>query len=270
MEKWFGELQTDDVMLSMKYSKHILHKKSRYQEIDLIENKTYGKVLFIDRTFQLTERDEFIYHEMLAHIALFSHEKPVNVLIIGGGDGGLARECLKHNIEKLYLVEIDEEVVNVSKDFLPGLSSSFNDSRLKLFIDDGAKFVKKVGEKFDVVLVDSTDPVGPASALFEEDFYKNIKNILSKNGIVGTQSGSPFLYPEHLKKAFFNMKKVFGYVDVYAATVPTYPGAIWSFTFASDEIISRKRNLNFKTEYYNEKLHDCNCRPNFINSIINQ
>ncbi|MGC8663798.1 MAG: polyamine aminopropyltransferase [Thermoplasmata archaeon] len=270
MENWFGEFQTRDVILSMKYNEHILHKRSKYQEIDIIDNITYGKVLFIDKTFQLTEKDEFIYHEMLAHIPLFSHKNPKNVLIIGGGDGGLARECLKHNIDELYLVEIDEEVINVSKKFLPGLSSSFKDKRLNLITDDGAEFVKRSEDKFDVVLIDSTDPVGPASVLFEENFYKNVKNILKKNGIVGTQSGSPFLYPEHIKKAYYNMKKVFNFVKVYTATVPTYPGAIWSFTFASESEILRKREVNFKTNYYNEKIHDCNCNPNFVNDILNQ
>lgn len=270
MDDWFGEFQTQDVMLSMKYTKHIVHKKSKYQEIDLIENNTYGKILFIDKTFQLTEKDEFIYHEMLAHIPLFSIEKPETILIIGGGDGGLARECLKHNPNEIYLVEIDEEVVNISKEYLPKLSSSFNDKRVKIMIEDGAEFVKNTDKKFDAVLIDSTDPVGPASILFEKEFYENVKKILKKNGIVGTQSGSPFLYPEHLKKAYFNMKNVFKFVDVYTATVPTYPGAIWSFTFGSEEKIERKREINVETRYYNKNIHDFNCRPNFIKEIINQ
>jgi len=270
MKGWFGEFQTEDVMLSMKYTKNILHKKSKFQEIDIIENRTYGKVLFIDKTFQLTEKDEFIYHEMLAHIPLFSHENPEKVLIIGGGDGGLARECLRHNIKKIYLVEIDEDVVNISKEYLPGISSSFQDKRLKLFIDDGSEFIKNTDEKFDVVLVDSTDPVGPASVLFEKEFYKNVKNILNEYGIIGTQSGSPFLYPEHLKKAYFNMKNVFKFVDVYTATIPTYPGAIWSFTFASERKISRKRDVNIPTKYYTKEIHDCKCVPAFVNQLISQ
>ncbi|MDP8012001.1 MAG: polyamine aminopropyltransferase [Thermoplasmata archaeon] len=268
MENWFGEKQTDDVMLSMKYDRILFHKKSKYQMIDLIENKTYGKVLFIDNTFQLTERDEFIYHEMLAHIALFSIERPKKVLIIGGGDGGLARECLKHDIDDLKLVEIDEDVVNVSKKFLPSLSVSFNDSKMKIFIDDGAEFIKNSNEKFDAVLIDSTDPVGPAAVLFETEFYNNIKKILNNGGIVGTQSGSPFMFPEHLKKAYGNMRKIFNFVKVYTATIPTYPGAIWSFTFASNNDIIRKREVNVKTKYYNEKIHDCNCNPKFIDDIV--
>ncbi|MCG1666790.1 MAG: polyamine aminopropyltransferase [Thermoplasmata archaeon] len=268
MKTWYGEFQTKDVRLQVKAIKLLFSGKSKYQKIELVENATYGKVLFLDGTFQLTERDEFIYHEMLAHIPLFSLESPKEILIIGGGDGGLARECLKHKVENVHLVEIDEMVVEVSKKYLPTLSNSFNDKRLNLVIDDGSNFVKNTNMKFDVVLIDSTDPVGPASTLFTEEFYRNVKNILKPGGILGSQTGTPFLYPEHLKIAYNNMKKVFKYVSVYLATIPTYPSSLWSFTFASDNEIKRKRDSEFKTKYYNAKIHDNNLLPEFVKEII--
>lgn len=271
MKVWYGELQTPDVKLSMKASKLLFSGKSKYQKIEIIENKTYGRVLFIDGTFQLTERDEFIYHEILAHVPLFSIENPQNVLIIGGGDGGLARECLKHKIKSVHLVEIDEMVVMLSKKYLPSLSSSFKDSRIKVTIEDGAKFIKETDEKFDAILIDSTDPVGPASALFTADFYRNAKRILKDGGIIGSQTGSPFLYPEHLKNAYFNMKNVFKHVNVYTAIVPTYPSGLWSFTFASDEEIKRRREVNIDTSYYNETIHDSKAVPQFVlKMLVNQ
>ncbi|MEM2721946.1 MAG: spermidine synthase, partial [Thermoplasmata archaeon] len=147
MKTWYGEFQTKDVRLQVKAIKLLFSGKSKYQKIELVENATYGKVLFLDGTFQLTERDEFIYHEMLAHIPLFSLESPKEILIIGGGDGGLARECLKHKVENVHLVEIDEMVVEVSKKYLPTLSNSFNDKRLNLVIDDGSNFVKNTNMK---------------------------------------------------------------------------------------------------------------------------
>ncbi|MGB9814694.1 MAG: polyamine aminopropyltransferase [Thermoplasmata archaeon] len=269
MKIWYGENQTQDVRLLLRASEVLFSGRSKYQRIDIIENKTYGRVMFIDGTFQLTERDEHIYHEMLAHIPLLSIQNPENILIIGGGDGGLARECLKHNVKKIKLVEIDEMVVDLSRKYLPSLSSSFNDRRLEVIIDDGARFVKETDEKFDAVLVDSTDPVGPASALFTEEFYSDVKKILKENGIIGSQTGSPFLYPDHLKNAYFNLKKVFKYIEVYVATVPTYPSAIWSFTFASDSYIRRIRDPNFKTYYYNAKIHDSRALPQFVMEMLN-
>ncbi len=268
MKEWYGELQTKDVRLEVRASKLLFSGKSKYQKIEVVENNTYGRVLFLDGTFQLTERDEFIYHEMLAHIALFSLENPKNILIIGGGDGGLARECLKHNPDEISLVEIDEMVVDISRKYLPTLSISFKDKRVKIVIDDGAEFVRKSEKKFDTVLVDSTDPVGPASVLFTEQFYRDVKKVLKEGGILGAQTGTPFLYPDHLSMAYSNLKKVFKYVDVYIATVPTYPSSIWSFTFASDEKIKRKRDQNFRTKYYNKEIHDNKVLPEFVKEVF--
>ncbi|MGC8692533.1 MAG: polyamine aminopropyltransferase [Thermoplasmata archaeon] len=268
MEEWYGEKQTNDVMISFKTSKIIYSGKSKYQDILLIENETYGRILMLDGTVQLTEKDEFIYHEILAHIPLMSLTEPKKVLIIGGGDGGLAREILKHSVSNVDIVEIDEEVVNISKKFLPFVSSSYSDRRLRLFIEDGAEFVKKSKGKYDAVLIDSTDPVGAAAVLFTEEFYRNIKNLLKKDGIIGSQTGSPFMYPGHLKMAYENMKTLFNTIKIYTAPVPTYPGAIWSFTFATNGDLKRKRTRNFRTMFYNEEYHDTNINPEFIKELV--
>ena len=158
-------------------------------------------------------------------------------------------------------MEIDEEVVKISKKFLPFVSSSYSDRRLRLFIEDGAEFVKKSKGKYDAVLIDSTDPVGAAAVLFTEEFYRNIKNLLKKDGIIGSQTGSPFMYPGHLKMAYENMRTLFNTIKIYTAPVPTYPGAIWSFTFATNGDLKRKRTRNFRTMFYNEEYHDTNINP---------
>ncbi len=266
--KWIGEIQKEGVKLSISVDREIYRGRSRFQRIDVVENRTMGRVLFLDKTFQLTERDEFIYHEMLAHVPLFSIENPENVLIIGGGDGGLARECLKHNIKRLDLVEIDEKVIEISKKYFPTLNVSFNDKRMNVIVDDGYEYIKRVDKKYDAILVDSTDPVGPARVLFNEEFYSLVLKRLNENGIFATQSGSPFFYPEHLKMAYDNLKKIFRYVKVYTAFIPTYPSSFWSFTLASMNEIVRRRERNFETMYYNEDIHDHPYIPNFLKKLV--
>ncbi len=261
--KWMGELQKDGVKLSVSVDKEIYSGKSKFQRIDVVENRTFGRVLFLDKTFQFTEKDEFIYHEMLAHIPLFSIENPENILIIGGGDGGLARECLKHNVKNIDLVEIDEEVIKISKKYFPTLNFSFKDERLKVMVEDGYEYLKGNNRKYDAILVDSTDPVGPAKILFSEEFYSLVFRRMSEKGIFATQSGSPFFYPEHLKMAYGNLKKFFKFVKVYTAFIPTYPSSIWSFTLASMNEIKRRRERNFETLYYNEEIHDHPYIPEF-------
>ncbi len=266
--KWIGETQKDGVKLSISVDKEIYSGRSKFQRIDVVENRTFGRVLFLDRTFQLTEKDEFIYHEMLAHIPLFSVENPENVLIIGGGDGGLARECLKHDVKSVDLVEIDEEVIKISKEYFPTLNVAFKDKRLNVIVDDGYEYLKRNDKVYDAILVDSTDPVGPAKVLFSEEFYSLVFKNINAKGIFATQSGSPFFYPEHIKMAYYNLKKFFKFVKVYTAFIPTYPSSFWSFTLASMNEIIRRRERNFETLYYNEEMHDHPYIPNFMKKII--
>jgi spermidine synthase len=219
---------------------------------------------------QITEKDEFVYHEMITRVPYYMlGEKPKNALIIGGGDGGAAGELLKLGLERITNVEIDSQVVEVSKKFFPRLASSFADKRVNLIIGDGADFLKNTDEKFDIIIVDSTDPVGPAEILFQETFYRTVKAALSPRGIVVTQSGSPFYQPEGLKLAWNGLHKVFKNVSVYTAFIPTYPSGFWSFTLASESKMSGRDEKVESGKYFNpEILRGAFSLPQFVRNLI--
>jgi spermidine synthase len=265
---WYGELQTNNVKLLFKMKKKIFEEHSEYQHLEIYDSNEYGKILFLDGTVQLTERDEFIYHEMITHVPLNFHRAPKRILVIGGGDGGTVRELLKHKVESITLVEIDKMVIYASKKYFPTLSKSLNNDKVKIIIDDGIRFVEHTEARFDVVIIDSTDPVGPAKALFSYKFYRNIKNILTKNGLIVTQSGTPFYYPEHMCTAIKNMKKVFTHTFTYLADIPTYPASIWSFTIASDFRFEKVYRRDIETKYYSYQLQKTLILPIFIEKII--
>jgi len=265
MELWFDELHTENARLGFRIKSELEHVRSVYQDIHLFDTVDFGKLLVIDGTVQTTERDEYIYHEMIVHVPMLTHPDPRKVLIIGGGDGGAARETLKHEPEEVHVVEIDEEVVSLSKKYLPLLSSAYKDSRVKLHIGDGIKFVKE-NSGFDVIIVDSTDPVGPAEGLFKFEFYKNLKNALSEKGVVVQQCGSPFYHPEEACGALRELSKTFKYVKLYLAYIPTYPSGMWAFVIASNESITMRRAQNFKTRYFNSEIYySAMVLPQFIN-----
>ena len=250
--------------LGFRIKRELEHVKSKYQDIHVFETYDYGNLLVIDGTVQTTERDEFIYHEMIVHIPMLTHPNPKKILIIGGGDGGAAREALKHNPDEVHVVEIDEKVVEVSKKYLPGISKAYGDERVKLHIQDGIKFVRE-NKGFDVIIVDSTDPVGPATGLFHENFYKNVKSSLNKGGVVVQQCGTPFYHPEEACKVYAVLKKIFKHVKLYLAYIPTYPAGMWSFVIASDEEIKRRRSAKIETKYYNDKIYQSSMvLPNFV------
>ncbi len=264
MEFWFDEMHTHNVRLGFRIKKEFEHVRSKYQDIHVFETYDYGNLLVIDGTVQTTERDEFIYHEMIVHVPMLTHPDPKRVLIIGGGDGGAAREALKHDPKEIHVVEIDEKVVELSKKYFSDIAKAYNDKRVTLHVEDGIEFVKK-NSGFDVIIVDSTDPVGPATGLFEEEFYKRIKNALSPNGVVAQQSGTPFYHPEETCKAYALLSKVFKNVKIYLAYIPTYPSGMWSFVIASDMEIKERRKKSFETKYYNSEIYDSSMvLPNFV------
>ncbi len=264
MEFWYAEMHTPNVKLAFRIKEEIAHGKSKYQDIHILDTYEFGKLLVIDGTVQLTERDEFIYHEMIVHPPMLTHPNPKRVLIIGGGDGGAAREALKHEPERIDVVEIDDEVVNLSMKYLPRISSGYEDPRVHLHISDGIEFVKKSG-KYDVIIIDSTDPVGPAKGLFEREFYENLKRKLLPKGVISQQCGSPFYHPEEICEVYNILKKIFNYVKIYLAYIPTYPSGMWSFIMASDEKIEIRREKKFETRYYNHGIHESSMvLPNFI------
>lgn len=257
-ELWLAEKQTPDLSLGIKIKETLYRKTSPYQEILMVDSYQFGRVLFLEGTFQTTERDEFFYHEMITHVPLLSHPEPESVLVIGGGDGGTLREILKHRITReAILVEIDRDVVEVSKKFLPFYSSFEGDPRFSVEIADGIKYVQQQENRFDIIIVDSTDPVGPAEGLFSESFYKDCYRALKKDGILVTQSESPFLHTSLIKKVKTSMEKVFPICRIYTSPVPTYPSGYWSFTAGSkkyDPSIPRRAS-EFETKYYTPDIH---------------
>jgi len=258
MNLWFSELHTKGSGLVLKVKKYLYSGNSPYQKIDIFESEDYGKVLVLDGLVMTTERDEFIYHEMLTHPAIRIHPNPQSILIIGGGDGGTAREALRYSeIKQAVLVEIDEMVVELSKKYLGEISSAYNDPRLEVVIQDGIEFVKNCNERFDIIFLDTSDPVGPAEALYRKDFYQSLKKCLKKNGIISAQTESPWVQKETVKKLYREIKDIFNDKIIYLAHIPTYPGGIWSFMLLGEriELYDIKRPIPGKTKYYNDEIH---------------
>ena len=270
IENWFSEMYSENLELSFRVRDQLLSVKTDYQRIDVFDTYDFGKLLAIDGTVQLTERDEFVYHEMITMMPYYSSKiVPKSALIIGGGDGGAAGALLSLGLKKIVNVEIDKQVVEVSKKFFPSLYKSFKNTKVTLEIDDGVKYISSVKEKFDLIVIDSTDPVGPAEGLFEQNFYSKVKSVLSPNGIVVTQSGSPFYQPKALKMAYQGLSATFKYARPYCAFIPTYPSGFWSFTMASD-VPFLNNNKNVKPgKYFNQDVYTGALKlPQFVKNLI--
>jgi spermidine synthase len=260
MELWYTEYQTPDVGITCKTTRTLHTEKTQYQEMALIETKQFGRMLVLDGTVQTTIEDEFVYHEMITHIPLFTHANPKRALVIGGGDGGVIREILKHpSIEKAVLVEIDGRVVEVSKKYLPEISCALEDKRVEVNIADGIKYVQEHRKEFDVILVDSTDPVGPAVGLFAVDFYRSIYEALNDDGIFVAQTESPFFHKDLIRNVFKDVKSVFPIARLYTCAIPTYPSGYWSFTMGSKKYDPLKADISripeIDTKYYCPEIH---------------
>lgn len=224
---WFSEVcpMWEGIAVSLKVDELLYSKKSRFQQIDLYQTRSHGRMLVLDGIIQLTERDEFSYQEMMAHLPLFSHPKSENVLVVGGGDGGILREINRHNdVCLIDFCEIDEEVIEVSKRFLPSMACGFDDPRVTVHIKDGAAFVREHPGCYDVIIVDSSDPVGPGEILFEHQFYQDLKHALKPGGLIATQGESFFLHPDWVEKLMGITRSLFP-IHAYAnIIVPTYTG----------------------------------------------
>jgi len=265
-ELWIEEKFEDFMGLRLKVEKTLFSGKSPFQTVDVVETKGHGKMLLNDGLIMVTERDEFIYHDMITHVPLFVHPNPKNVLVIGGGDGGTAREVIRHpSVEKCVMVEIDKMVVDACVEHIPQTSSMLTDPRIELIIGDGVKYIEDAvnsGQKFDVILVDSTDPIGPAQPLFGHEFYENIYKALSEDGLVVSQGESPFYQTTMQKKLVQILHDTFPIVSLYNFNNMTYPGGLWSFTFGSkkfhplsdfNEAKVAESGLEFA--YYNKEIH---------------
>jgi len=242
----------------------VLHsRRSDFQNIEVVDSLDFGRMLVLDGVINLTERDEFVYHEMLAHVPVFSHPEPHTVLIVGGGDGGTARELLKHEgINRIQLVEIDEEVISVSKEYFPSLGQALDHPRVHVLVMDAIEYLKETDETFDIILIDSTDPVVEQSGgLFTTPFYEDCLNALTDNGIVAAQVGDVFFEPHLIIRVFNNLKEVFGVVKPFSAPIPSYTVFPYCFAFCSNRIDPQKDSGlprfdgGFETRYYNPQVH---------------
>ncbi len=265
MELWYTEEQTDNVRLSLKVKNHLFSDQSDFQKVDVFDTYEYGKLMTLDGLVMVTEKDEFIYHDMIVHTAMAVNPEIKNVLVIGGGDGGTVRELMRYNhIIKADMVEIDKMVCDVAKDFFPTISTDLNNPRVNLLYEDGVAFMKGKENVYDLIIIDSTDPVGPGEGLFTTEFYTDCFNALTENGILVNQNESP-VYEQFAREAIranAKLKKIFPVVEVYSASIPTYPSGFWLFGFASkkyhpinDLKAEAWNNFGIKTKYYNTELH---------------
>ena len=266
MQLWFTEKHTPEVKLSIKVDRQLYSAQSDFQRIDIFESKEFGRFLTLDGFMMLTEKDEFIYHEMITHVPMSVHPKPRNILVIGAGDGGVIRELSGYDkIESIDLVEIDPLVIEVCKKYLPQTSCCLNDERVNIHYEDGLKFVRTCENKYDIIIVDSTDPFGPGEGLFTKEFYGNCSKALKDDGIMVNQHESPFYTDDavSMQRAHKRIVESFPICKVYQAHIPTYPSGHWLFGFASkkyhpvhDLNAVGFNVLGFKTKYYTTRLHE--------------
>ncbi len=279
MELWYSESAKSGLKLNIRIKSHLLHRETEFQTVDVFETQDCGKMLVIDGCVMLTEMDEFVYHECITHVPLQLLKSPRKVLIVGGGDGGSAREVLKYpSVEEVVMVELDREVIQVSKEIFPGLSGAFKDSRLRVVIQDGAGFVKRKQGLFDLIIIDSTDPVGPGEVLFSREFYRDCHTLLNAPGILTAQTESPFDYTcrNKIKRIYRDLGSVFKSVRMYLGNIPTYPFGLWSFALASDQVdpLRDEAGSGFLPEglrcYNRAVAKSAFGLPNFIREIIHE
>ena len=236
MELWFSEKHTPSVKFSIQVDRQLYCGQSEFQRIDIFDSKEFGRFLTLDGYMMLTEKDEFIYHEMMVHIPMAVHPAAKKVLIIGGGDGGAIRELVRYPlVEHIDLVEIDELVVEVCKKHLPQTACCFNDERVTVHYQDGLKFIRRCENEYDLIIVDSTDPFGPGEGLFTKEFYGNCYKALKEDGIMVNQHESAFYLDDAvaMQRAHKRIVESFPISRVYQAHIPTYPSGHWLFGFAS-------------------------------------
>ncbi|MHB8961551.1 MAG: polyamine aminopropyltransferase [Saccharofermentanales bacterium] len=279
MELWYTEQHTPNVRFSIKVTDMLYTGHSGIQQIDVFDSKEFGRFLTLDGLMMLTEKDEFIYHEMMVHVPMAVKSDAKNVLVIGAGDGGTVRELSRYpGIVNIDMVEIDEEVVKVCRRYLPQTACGLDDSRLNIHYEDGLRFVRNKVEEYDIILVDSTDPFGPGEGLFTREFYGNCHKALKSDGILVNQHESPYYdyYANSMRRAHQRIEEYFPICRVYQAHIPTYPSGHWLFGFASKQLDPVRdfdadswNALGIRTRYYNTQLHAGSfALPTYVNDIL--
>ncbi|AGF58398.1 MULTISPECIES: polyamine aminopropyltransferase [Clostridium] len=279
MELWYTEQHTENVRFSIKVEKELHTEQTEFQRIDVLEAKEFGKFFTLDGLMMITEKDEFIYHEMIVHVAMATNLNAKKILVIGAGDGGTIRELAKYDtIEKIDMVEIDKRVVDICKEYFPQTACKLDDPRVNIVYEDGLKFVRNKENEYDLIIVDSTDPFGPGEGLFTKEFYGNCFKALKEDGILVNQHESPYYDNDAraMKDAHEKIVGVFPIIKVYQLHIPTYPSGHWLFGFASkkyhpirDLNAEAWNKLNIKTKYYNTELHvGCFALPNYVKEML--
>lgn len=274
MELWYTEQQTQDIRFSCRTKRTLHTEETPYQHLAVIETEAFGTMLVLDGMVQTCTADEFVYHEMIAHVPMFTHVNPQKVLVIGGGDGGAIREIVKHpQVQRAVLVEIDSRVVESARKYLPGLASALYNPKVEVNIADGIAYLKTVEAEYDVIIIDSTEPVGPAIGLFSKEFYASVYAALKADGLMVAQTESPYYNREILRRAHRGLKAVFPHADTYLASIPTYPSGLWSFTLASKQYhpLQHQRLPEQKLDcrYYTPELHrSAFVLPQFVREML--
>lgn len=278
---WFSEYHTPNVRFSIRVNRQLFDEQSDYQRISVYDSPDFGRFLTLDGALMLTERDEFIYHDMIVHVPMAVNPEIRNVLVIGAGDGGVARELSRYpDIDRIEIVEIDRRVTEVCKTYLPQTACGFDDPRVTLRFEDGLRFVRHTSQTYDLIIVDSTDPSGPGEVLFTSEFFGSCYGALNPRGILVNQHESPF-YPldaKAMQSAHRRISDVFPVSRVYQAHIPTYPSGHWLFGFASrgldpirDQQTAAWQALNLKTRYYNPDLHrGAFALPTYVEEMLKQ
>ena len=281
MELWFSEPHTPNDKLSIRVDKQLFSGQSEFQRIDVFESKEFGRFLTLDGYMMLTEKDEFIYHEMITHVPMAVHPCVKKVLVIGAGDGGVIRELSRYQtVEHIDMVEIDELVVEVCRRYLPQTACRLEDPRVHIFYEDGLKFVRSKEDEYDLIIVDSTDPFGPGEGLFTKEFYGSCFKALKEDGIMVNQHESPFYQADAVacKRAHKRIVESFPISRVYQAHIPTYPSGHWLFGFASKKYhpVHDLNGVAWKlkeihTRYYTPKLHEgAFCLPAYVEELLRE
>jgi len=273
MELWYTEKQTESFGITMKVKRTMVNERTEFQELAMIETEEYGNMLVLDGMVMTTEKDEFVYHEMVAHPALFTHPNPENVLVVGGGDGGVIRETLKHpSVKKAVLVDIDGKVIEYSKKHLPSIAGKLDDPRVEVIVNDGYMHIHDHKNTYDVIMVDSTEPVGPAVNLFTKGFYQAIREALKADGIFVAQTDNPWFKADLIRSVNRDVKEAFDIVRVYVANIPTYPSGLWTFTMGSKKYdplaVDESLIPELDTKYYSPRLHKAAfALPKFVEDL---
>lgn len=279
MELWYTEEHTKNVKFSIKIDKQLANFQSEFQRIDVFESYEFGRILVLDGYLMLTEKDEFIYHEMITHVPMAVNPNIKKVLVIGAGDGGTVRELTRYDsVKYIDMVEIDKQVVDICKKYLPQTASKLDDDRVNIFYEDGLKYVREKNNEYDLIIVDSTDPFGPGEDLFTKEFYGNCYKALKDDGILVNQHESPYYFNDAIAmvRAHKKLKSVFPIAGVYQVHIPTYPSGHWLFGFASKKYHPVKdikddewNSIGLKTRYYNTKLHKGSFAvPNYVKELL--